>query len=284
VLTLALGSGIVQGCAIALVAVGFTVIFNATRVINFANPPMMLAGGYASWQIHTELGQPFVLAVAAGLLAGVLVGAVIELVVLRLVARADLLAQVIALVAFTTACTAAVQRVFGTEPRSLDAYAGTDQLVGGLNWSATDLVIIVVSAATIAALTVVIYHSQLGLTIRATASDVVGASLAGINPRRVALGAWMAGGALAALAGLLIFPTILLTPTSGFTLTFTAFAAVVLGGIGNYPGAIVGGLLIGVANALVDAYLAAGYEPLVSLGVMLVVLTLRPTGLLGEQT
>jgi branched-subunit amino acid ABC-type transport system permease component len=283
VLTVALGSGIVQGCAIALVAISFTLILNATRVINFANASMMLAGGYASWQVHTELGEPFALALAAGLAAGMLVGALIELVILRVARRSDLLGQVLALVALTTVATALAQRVFGPEPKALRRYAGTSQLVESLNWSATDLVIIAVSLATVGTLTVVVFRTSVGLALRATASDGVGAALAGINPHRVALGAWLVGGALAALAGMLLFPTGLLTPTSGFSLTLTAFAAVVLGGVGSYGGAIAGGIAIGMANSLVAAYIAAGYEPLVSFVVMLVVLAVRPAGLLGAK-
>jgi branched-chain amino acid transport system permease protein len=117
--------------------------------------------------------------------------------------------------------------------------------------------------------------------MRMVASNRTGALAVGVNPARTSGVAWALGGGLAALSGALIFPTYLLIPTLGQQYTFDSFAAVVLGGFGSLPGAVVGGLAIGVVQAVVADTLGAQYGAFVSLSVMLMVLLVRPSGLLG---
>lgn len=278
-----IGSGLVQGFAIALVAVSFTVIYNATRVVNFANGQLMVLGAYIGWLVYARAGLPFALAVPAALAGGVLLGIFADRVVIGPLRGATLLTQVIALLALAEVVEGSYLQVFGAERISFPPYAGMVAQVPGLNWSATDLVIMVTCALLILGLVLYLYRTDAGAIIRATADNPVGASLVGINPRRVALVAWGIGGALAALSGVLLVPKFILAPDIGPQLTFAAFAAVVLGGFGSLTGAVVGGLFIGLADALIAGMFAAGYEPLVSLVAMLLVLTIRPTGLVGER-
>jgi branched-chain amino acid transport system permease protein len=132
-------------------------------------------------------------------------------------------------------------------------------------------------------LVLLLYRTPLGLLFRATADNALGASLLGVNPRRIAAASWLIGGGVTALGGILIFTKIVLVPSIGTTLTFNAFAAVVLGGFGSISGAILGGVLLGLAQAAVASTIGAGFEPLVSLIVMIAILRLRPTGLVGER-
>lgn len=278
-----LGSGVVQGFAIALVAVGFTVIYSATGVVNFANGQLMVLGGYVGWWALVAVKLPLPLVIVAAVLSGAALGILSDLIVIGPLRSSSLLVQVIALLALTYVLNAAYVAVFGAEAKTFPPYAPTTALVPGLNWSAMDLVIMASCTLIVGLLLAFLYLTDAGTSMRATADNRIGASIVGINPRRVARLAWGLGGGIAALSGVLIMPKLVLTVTTGPSLTFVAFAAVVLGGFGSLTGAVVGALLVGIANALVDGLFAAGYEPLVSLAVMLVVLTLRPSGLIGER-
>lgn len=278
-----LGSGIVQGLAIALVAAGFTIIYNATKVVNFANGQLMVLGGYVGWFLYSSHQMPFLVAVVGAIASGMLLGIFSDRLVIGPLRNATLLTQVIALLALTRVLDALYIQIFGAEAKSFPPYAQTLALVPGFNWSQMDLIIMATCIVVAGLLFLFLYKTNLGTYIRATADNPVGASLVGINPRTIALAAWGIGGGLAALSGVLLIPKYLLTPSIGPNLTFDAFAAVIIGGFGSLSGAIVGALAIGVGEALVAGYFAAGYEPLVSLAVMLAVLTIRPTGLIGER-
>jgi branched-chain amino acid transport system permease protein len=277
------GSGIVQGAIIALMALGFTVIFQATAVVNFANGPMMVLGANFGFEAYVHLHWPFALAVGLSMVAGALIGIGADILVIGPLRRADLLMQVMALVALSLVLNGVVQHAFGATPRTLPAFAPTVAAVKYVRWSVTDVIILGVTAIAVCAITVFNNRTAAGLAMRATASDREGAELVGISPTRVALLAWAAGGALTALAGTLVLPQTALVPGIGDTYTFLAFAAVVLGGFGSVPGAVIGGLTIGVADALVSQFIASGYEPLVSLVIMAAILVVRPSGLLGRQ-
>lgn len=277
-----IGGGIVDGFILALVALGFTVIYKATRVINFANGQMMVLGAYVSWYGTTRLGLPFVVCLVAGVGSGVAVGAVADRIFMAPVRRASLFTQVMVLFALASIMDGTLVQVFGATTQNVAAYAPTNTIVPGFGWSWLDLIIMGTVTVVTVLLLLFFYTSDRGLDIRAAADNRAGAALVGINANTVALQAWMLGAGLTALAGVLVIPKLTLDVSVGDSITFLAFAAVVLGGLGSIWGAIVGGLVISIAQVVVASYFTAGYEPLVSLVVMLGVLTIKPTGLAGD--
>jgi branched-chain amino acid transport system permease protein len=277
------GSGIVEGFVLALVAVGFTLIYNSTRVVNFANGQMMIAGAYVSWFTSTRLGWGLWLALLVGVVAGAVLGVITDRVFIAPLRRAPLLTQVIALLGLASILDGGFIQVFGNDTRSMQPYAPTIGLVPGLNWSWMDIIIMAATTVVVSALVAFLYLTERGTQIRAAADNPVGASLVGVNPNAIALTAWAVGGAITALGGALIIPKLLLDPAIGSRLTFLAFAAVVVGGFGSLVGAVVGGLIIGVVQATVAGTLSAGFEPLVGLVIMLVLLSFRPSGLFGAR-
>lgn len=283
VTTEALGTGIVNGSALALVSLGFTLVFRATGVVNFANGSQMVLGGYIAWEAGTKSGLPLWLAVLAAVAAGVASGLLVDQIALRPLRDASLIAQIIVLIAVTEVASGAFLSLFGPEAKSMRPYAGRAPLVPGLGWSGMDVVLMVISAVLIAGLTLLLRGTSAGLRMRMVAGNRLGATVVGVNPARISTMAWCIGGGLAALSGALIFPTYLLSPELGQQYTFDSFAAVVLGGFGSLPGAAVGGLIIGIVQALVAGAVGASYGAFVSLGVMLVILLARPTGLLGAR-
>lgn len=281
---IALGSGVVVGLVIAMAAVSFTVIYNATGVVNYANGQFIILGGYLSWTFEVTLGLPFLVAVPLILVASAALGVLLDWIVIGPLRDSTLLIQVTALVAASSVLNGIFQKTFNSEPRNLPPYLGNDAIVPGLNWSATDIAMMIVTLVLIGLVVAFLYGTRAGSYARATAENRLAAGLVGINPRRVATIAWAAGGAIAALAGVLLLPKQLLVPGSGLSLTLLAFGAVVLGGFGNLIGAIIGGLLIGLANSFVAETLGGGWDSLVVLVLMLVILTVWPTGLLKTSS
>ena len=278
------GTGIVNGLALALVSLGFTLVFRATGVVNFANGSQMVLGGYIAWEVGTASHLPAWLAVLAAVGVGATSGFLVDQLALRPLRDATLIAQIIVLIAVTEVASGAFLSLFGPEAKSMRPYAGRTPMVPGLEWSGMDVVLMSVGVVLVAGLTLLLRGTSTGLRLRLVASNRIGAMVVGVNPARESTLAWCVGGGLAALSGALIFPTYLLSPDLGQQYTFDSFAAVVLGGFGSMPGAVVGGLLIGVVQALVAATVGASYAAFVSLGVMLVILLARPTGLLGART
>lgn len=278
-----IGSALVQGFALVLVATGFTVVYRATGILNFATGEQLVLGGYVGYLLDNDEHLPFVVTVLLVIIIGAVAGAVVDRIVLGPVARASVLTQLIVLLALAQVLDAAYLEVFGPEPTNSVPYASTRAIVPGLNLSTLDLVVIGTSAVSLIALYLFLYTTSVGMWMRATASNRAGASLVGINPRVISTLSWVIGGALTALAGCVILPKYVLTPTAGTTFTFSAFAAVTLGGFGSVIGAAVGSLVISLVDAVVGSVFASGYEPLVALITMLVVLALLPTGIIGER-
>lgn len=279
----ALGTGLVNGFALALVALGFTIVVRATGVVNFANGSQMVLGGYAAWKL-TAWGVPVVPAMAGAVVVGAASGWIINSAALRPLRSASLLAQVIVLLAVSEVASTLFQQLFGPDTQTMQPYASRTAVIHILGWSGMDVVLMIVAVVLVLALTAWLRFTTEGLRMRMVASNQLGALIVGVNPARTSTIAWSVGGALAALSGALIFPTYALAPNLGQQYTFDSFAAVVLGGFGSLPGAVTGGVLIGLVQAVVAQVGGAQYGAFVSLGVMLLVLLVRPNGLLGTRS
>jgi branched-chain amino acid transport system permease protein len=278
-----LGSGVVQGFVIALSALGLTLIYRGTNVVNFANGQMMVVGGYLGYALFAESGVPFVLTALIVTASGALIGLAIQIGVVEPLNRASQLMRIMAVLALSLILDGLISHIFGAKARSFPPYAPTNAIVGGLNWSAMDLWIMGVTTACIAILLIVMYRTEFGLMMRASVDNPAGASLVGIQPHRFGRVAWIIGAGITTLGGLMILPKLVLLPSIGVTLTFLAFTAAVIGGFGSITGAIVGGIIVGVVQNLVGSWAGSGYETLVDLGLMLAILTAAPSGLRGSR-
>jgi branched-chain amino acid transport system permease protein len=279
----AIGAGIVTGASLGLVAVGFTVVYRGTKVINFASGAQMLLGGYIGWELSTRSHLPYLLTAILVILAGGVSGLIAEWVGVALVRQSSQLVQVINLFAVSEAAAALYLTLFGPSTQAMRAYAGAGPIVGGVAWSAMDLILLGVTLGVVFGLAAFFRFTRLGLAMRCMASNPIGATTVGLNPRLLTGAAWFVGGSITALSGLLIFPTQLLDPSLGQTYLFDAFAAVALGGLGNLPGALLGGLILGVGQAVVGSTLGGTYTDFVSVVVLAAVILVRPTGLLGAS-
>jgi branched-chain amino acid transport system permease protein len=277
------------GAVYALIALGFVMIFKATSVMNFAHGSVVLLGAYVVGRTHDAVG--FWCALPLGLAAAAAGAALVDVVVLRRARRADLATLAILTIGVNTLLSAELTREMGSAILSTGAPWGTSTVhLAGADVPLSRVVAAVVAVVVVAVLAAVFRFTTWGIRMRAAAEDGDTAALMGIRLNRIAAGAWAIAGALAALAGVFLtsFPSPGITPAVGVT-ALAAVPAWVLGGFDSFPGAVVGGLIIGIVTAL-----AAGYqEHLLFLGrdlpqvapyaVMFLVLLVRPSGLFGSR-
>lgn len=280
---IAIGSGLVQGFGLALVAFGFTLVYRANRVVNFAVGEGVVFGGYFTWWLVAVEHLNVWLALLPAVAAGGLLGYVISLLLRGPLGRANQLTQIMFLVGLSYVMIGLMSVGFGSTARNVPSGVPDTKLIGGLDLTRLDVFIIVVVIVLVGAAFTVLYGTRLGADFRASASNAAGAQLMGINPRRIGTIAWVAASAAAVLAGWLFLPKFLVTPTIGEQYLFEAFAAVVIGGFGSLVGSVVGGVVLGVATELVAQTVSAAYVPVVPLVLTLIVLTIRPTGIVGER-
>jgi branched-chain amino acid transport system permease protein len=282
-------NGLSLGCVYALIAIGFVVVFKSTRVLNFAHGSVLLLGAYVVGRTHEALG--FGPAVLAGVGAAAVAGVVVEVVIMRRARRADLGTLAILTLGVDIVMLTELTRRIGVDVLTTGAPWGTEVVdLAGAKVPQSRLIAAAVAVVLVIALAAAFKYSDAGVAMRAAAADDETASLMGIRLGRVAMAAWALAGALAAVAGVFLgsFPS----PGIDATLGLAALAAIpawVLGGFDSIPGAVVGGLVIGVVSALTTGYqdelsfLGRGLGEVAPYAVMLLVLLIRPSGLFGTR-
>jgi branched-chain amino acid transport system permease protein len=280
--------GLALGCIYALVAVGFTVIYRASQVINFAQGSLLLVGAYLVSLFATSLNVPFVLAVviAIALLA---VGAVIfQVMVLQRVLGQPVFVLVMITIGLSIAIDSAIPAIFGPDNRILgDPWGASAVHAGALTFSWVQIWTIVCTALILGGYFVFDRFSRYGLAMRATAADQEAALAVGVPIKRVYALTWAIAGGVACVGGLFLsgFPSSV-NPTLG-DVALRAFPAIILGGLDSPPGAVVGGIAIGIIEVLTSGYapgwLGNNFADVAPYIVMIVVLMVRPYGLFGTR-
>jgi branched-chain amino acid transport system permease protein len=276
-------SGVLVGGVYALIGIGLTLIFGVMRVINFAHGDLVMLGMYATWILFTRLGwDPYLsIVLVAPLLF--LWGAILQITVIDRVLGALPQNQILLTIGLGLVMSNAVMLKYTSDYRILTtSYSSASFDLHGLSVSQPLLVSFVITVAITAALMLFLLRTDTGQAIRATAQDREAAQLMGINVRRMSVLAFGLGAALAGTAGALVSPTYYIFPQVGGAFTLKAFVIVVLGGMGSVAGATLGGILIGVAESLAAVYVASGLKELVVFVLFLVLLLVKPSGLLGK--
>jgi branched-chain amino acid transport system permease protein len=278
-------SGVLVGGVYALIGVGLTLIFGVMRVINFAHGELVMLGMYATWIffVNPHLGwDPYlsILAVAPLLF---LWGALLQMTVINRVLDALPQNQILLTIGLGLVMSNAVMLGFTSDYRLLTtSYSSSSFDLGGLSVSYPLLMSFAVTAVITAGLYVFLLRTDTGQAIRATAQDRTAAQLMGIDVRKMSVLAFGLGSALAGVAGALVAPTYYIYPQVGGAFTLKAFVIVVLGGMGSVVGATLAGVLIGVTESLAAVYVATGLKELVVYVLFLVLLLVKPSGLLGK--
>ena len=262
-------TGLATGCAFALVATGFVAIHRVTRVVNFAQGGFAVVAGYVTFSaLHA--GVPHVASELLAVLAATAVGAVVGLITIGR-RGTPLLASLIMTIGIGIFLYAVEVAVWGDLPLQFEGLPGIFA-VAGLTLQRQYLLIVAVTLLTFAALAVFFGRSYLGKVFTACASNAYAARLAGVDVTRVGIAAFALGGALGGLAGVLLIPLRSLTFDSDVDIAINGFAAAIFGGLQRPAAALVGGLILGVAEAMVAGYSRASYQKAVSLVVILGIL------------
>ena len=284
--------GIVKGSIYALIALGYTMVYGIIQLINFAHGEIYMIGAFVAFIVAGVMTYSGYTGLSVLLLAAVIAviysaayGFTLEKIAYRPLRNAPRLSPLISAIGASIFLMNYVQLVqtpdFLPFPELIPEFEFMGEFSSIL--SSADLVILIVTTFTMIALTVLIRFTKIGKAMRATQQDQIMARLVGINVDRVISWTFIIGSVLAAIAGVLIGSrTGQINTAIGFMAGIKAFTAAVLGGIGNIPGAVLGGLVLGIAETLGAGYVSSAYEDVFAFGLLVLILTLRPAGLLGK--
>ena len=307
-------NGISLGAIYALIALGYTMVYGVLKLINFAHGDVYMVGAFMGYYLSNGLGPQWAQKLgqspdgllARGLLGGgtlepslitalvvmllamaicAALGVVIERLAYRPVRKYSRLTALITAIGVSLLLENGGQVVFGADPKFFPELFRKQNidLGGGVSVNSSDIVVLIIAIALMVLLQFIVYRTKTGKAMRAVSFNLQSAKLMGINTDRIIAFTFALGSALAAAAGVLVAIRIpRIDPLMGILVGLKAFVAAVLGGIGNIPGAMLGGLLIGITETMVVGYLSPTYKDAVAFAILILVLLFRPSGLLGS--
>ena len=275
-------NGIAVGAIYALVALGLVLIYKATEVLNFAHGDLLVVSAFSAWGFITVWGLPFWLALILTVAVVSLLAYGLDAFIIRRITGQPQFAGVMLTIALAFMLRGLVSMFFGPDSRNYPTpWTGHSSQLGSIVVTNLQLVILLAAIAVTTVLFLFFRYTRLGVAMQAASQNQLAAYLNGVRVKRVNSLVWALGGMTAAIAGVLLAP-ITLVYISLWFVTLKALAALVLGGFGSIPGAIVGGLLIGLIEQYAGVYMPEGTKDIVAYLVLIAVLIVRPTGLLGE--
>ena len=278
-------SGIAQGCIYGLIALGFVLIYKATETVSFTQGELMMLGAFSAFCAMAWLGLSFWLAALCAVVAMALLGMLLERLVIRPILGQPACSIVMLTIGIGYVARGLVTMIpaIGTETHTL-AVPYKDQVfkLGALVLNAEQLAVIGTTGVLCALLFALFRYSKLGIAMQAASQNQLAAYYMGIPVRRLNGMVWGLAAAVAAVAGLLLAPITFVHANMGL-IGLKAFPAAVVGGFGSLPGAIVGGLVIGIVESLSGFYLTDGFKDVAAYIVVLLMLMVKPNGLFGER-
>ena len=276
-------SGIGQGAIYALVALGMTILFRVTTVVNFGHGELFMFSAFVIYLLLNVFDAPYVLAALASIVALFALGAVVERLLMRPILHGPHMALAMMTVAMSYLLRGVVRMEWGGDVRSLPPMFTFDPLIiGNVVLAAQDAVTIGATIVLVAVFFVLLQHSRLGKLAQAATDSPRGAALIGLNVPAFYRTMWGVAASVAAIAGILVAPTTLLYPDMGASVLTRAFAAMTLGGFGNLGGAVAGGVIMGVLEQIAGGYVSTALIDISSYIVIIAVLLVRPAGLFGR--
>jgi inner-membrane translocator len=278
-------NGLRTGSIYALIAIGYTMVYGIAKMINFAHGDIIMVGAYALYFSISVLGLPVPVALLLTVIVCSVLGVLIEKIAYKPLRKAQPLAVLITAIGMSFFLQSSSLLIFGSTPIPFQSVIPNENIkVGPVVISSITLVTLVVTAVAMILLTLFINKTKLGSAMRAVSEDKGAAELMGINVNSTISMAFAIGSALAAVAGILYISQYQsMKPTLGALPGIKAFVAAVLGGIGSIPGAMLGGILLGLIESVSKAYISTELADAIVFGVLIVVLLFRPSGLLGKK-
>lgn len=280
-------NGISIGAVYAIIALGYTMVYGIAKMLNFAHGDVIMVGAYISYSMTSYLGLPTAVSILVAVVVCTGLGMIIEGLAYKPLRGVPSLAVLITAIGVSYFLQNAAQLIWGSAPKNFQSIVTMSPLVlfdGQLTITGEVIYTIVASVVIMVALTLFINRSRMGKAMRAVSEDRDAAQLMGINVNQTISTTFAIGSALAAVAGVLLCSTVpTLMPTTGSMPGIRAFTAAVLGGIGSIPGAMLGGILLGVIETFSKAYISTQFSDAIVFLVLIVILLVKPAGLLGKQ-
>ena len=278
-------NGVVFGSLYVLVALGLTLIYGVLVQINFADADIVTIGAFAAYFFTFTVGGNYLLSIAVALIVGAALGWVMYASIFAPLRERSELLPLIATIGVSILLQNAMSLMLGPIPYSFDSPYSNQviRLWGGTFVTVQNVIIVAVSALTIALLYGFMKLTFMGKALRAVAQDRETAGLMGINPNQLIMLTFVIASALAGMAGAMLGPILVLTPFAGTSVIVKAFAIVIIGGFGNVEGTIIAGLLVGLIESFTTQLINPGLTDIVVFSLLLLMLALRPTGLIAEK-
>ena len=280
-------NGISIGSVYAIIALGYTMVYGIAKMLNFAHGDVIMVGAYISFCVTNYLHLPVFVSILASILVCTVLGVIIEALAYKPLRGTPSLAVLITAIGVSYFLHNSAQLIWGSAPKNFTSIVSFKPIMlfdGRIVITDEVIVTVLVSIFVMVCLTLFTGKTRMGKAMRAVSEDRDAAQLMGINVNQTISITFAIGSALAAVAGVLLCSTVpTLMPTTGSMPGIRAFTAAVFGGIGSIPGAMIGGILLGVIEALSKAYLPNQFSDAIVFGVLILVLLVKPTGLLGKQ-
>lgn len=286
-------NGVSLGSIYALIALGYTMVYGILQLINFAHSDVYMMGAFCAYygamvmglQSKPGIGSLIIL-LAVAMVGCSLLGMTIEKLAYRPLRKAPKLNILITAIGVSLFLQYSGQVVFGADPKVFPQILDNTVLAefGGVQLKTMDITVFIVTVMMMGALHFLIYHTKVGKAMRAVSSNMTVAAMMGVNTDRIISFTFGLGSALAGVGSVLVgmkYPKI--EPLMGMMIGLKAFVAAVLGGIGSIPGAVLGGILMGLSEEMVVGYLSSTYRDALAFGILIVILIYRPAGLLGKS-
>ena len=278
-------NGLSLGSIYALIALGYSMVYGIILLLNFAHGDIIMVGAYMSWLVMNQLGLGPVTAVCASIITCTVLGVVIEKIAYTPLRSAPRLSLLITAIGVSFFLEYAAELILGSGAKVIPAYFENQVFrVGSVNISLTTILTLAAMVASMIVLTILVQQTKLGKAMRAVSEDMDAARLMGVNVNSTISFTFAVGSALAGIGSVLYccsYPQA--TPTMGSMLGLKAFVAAVLGGIGSIPGAMIGGIAIGLCESFVSAIGLSAWRDAVTFAILIIVLLVKPTGLLGRK-
>ena len=280
-------NGISLGSVYAIIALGYTMVYGIAKMLNFAHGDIIMVGGFTAFTVVSTMGGSPIVGILAAVVVCTALGVAVERIAYRPLRDASPLAVLITAIGVSYLLQNVALLIFGSNARQFTSVVNLPplKLAGGeLSISSVTIVTILACVVIMAGLMFFINKTKIGQAMLAVSEDRGAATLMGINVNRTIAITFAIGSALAAIAGVLLcsaYPS--LTPYTGSMPGIKAFVAAVFGGIGSIPGALIGGVLLGVIENLTKAYISSQLSDAIVFSVLIIVLLVRPTGILGKK-